>query len=140
MPLVVGRVQGEQLSQALFTAIMLTQPQEAERPDQQAVLTVFVLGVVIEHDEIGQGDGEEVRLDPLAHGLLGPADHAFKRTLRLRSAAETRQRHALIEEVIHRLIVVVAAGPQRPLTEAGLLQARAARLWLSQARWQSASR
>ena len=39
----MSRVKGEQLSQALFTAIPLTQPQEAERPDQQAVLAVFVL-------------------------------------------------------------------------------------------------
>ena len=46
---------------------------KATQGSEQAVLAVFVLGVVIEHDEIGQGDGEEVRLDPLAHGLLGPA-------------------------------------------------------------------
>ena len=39
----MGRVEGEQLSQGLFAAIPLIQPQQAERPDQQTVLAMFVL-------------------------------------------------------------------------------------------------
>ncbi|MNC72780.1 hypothetical protein D3C75_1238810 [compost metagenome] len=59
----------------MLTGISLPQAKLAERSYQQAVLTVFVLGVVVEHDKVRQGDGEEVRLDPLAHDLVGPSNH-----------------------------------------------------------------
>lgn len=55
----MSRVEGEQLAQGLGTRFALLQPQLAESPDQQAVLTVFMLRVVIQHDEIRQRDGEK---------------------------------------------------------------------------------
>ena len=103
----MSRVKGEQLSQGLFTTIPLTQPQQAERPDQQAVLAVFVLGVVIEHDEVGQGDGEEVRLDrrPNPHLSFGFGTHYC-----IGSTMARREVRALFAELIPRIKHIELAG------------------------------
>src|SRR5699024_4192003 len=84
-----------------------------KRLDKKAVLEMRPAWVTIQRNQVRQRDGKEIRFYRIVAVLPRPLDKGAELLLCRFRLAKLLLGHSLIEEIIHRLVVVIASGLKR---------------------------